>query len=133
MKWYNSFLQLITRFRHPVSLPEEVAEALGIQFSNLQPFESLFTHLTCPSCTPRRLHKFMLREKAEEAFQHALRKERFHNTSLFYYYFNGHWLEFRLQFDDESMLRRLYVQHRRIKHDSGLEIPLYALPALGCR
>lgn len=124
MKVFDLLRHFFLRFRYPVSLPEEVAEALGIPLSNFVTFEEFVNHLTCPSCRPTRLQKFMPREKAEQAFQGALRKELFRQKSLYSYYFNEGWMEFILQFDDQSRLRRIYLQHRHIEQDQGLEISL---------
>ncbi len=120
----NLFYKLFLRFRYPVSLPEDVAEALGVQCSNFITFEDFVTKLTCPSCRPTRLKKFMPREEAEAAFQTALRKEKFLHNSLFSYYFNEGWMEFVLQFDEHSRLRRIYIQHKKITQEEGIEIPL---------
>jgi hypothetical protein len=66
----------------------------------------------------------MPREEAEAAFQTALRKEKFLHNSLFSYYFNEGWMEFVLQFDEHSRLRRIYIQHKKITQEEGIEIPL---------
>lgn len=120
--------KLLVRLRYPVSLPEEVAFALGLELSNFLTFEEFVKELTCPNCKPKKLVKFMPREEAEEAFRSALRQERFSRNSLFSYYFNHGWLEFVLQFDDQARLRRVYLQYKDIPHDQGLEIPLQQLP-----
>ena len=69
----------------------------------------------------------MSREKAEEAFYGAPLKEKFQNNTLVSYCFTEGWVEFILQFDDQSKLRRIYLQHKNIKHDRGLEIQLNIL------
>lgn len=112
------------RFRYPVSLPEDVANALGIEVSNLVTFDTLVRRLTCSSCVPTRLYKYMPRQLAERAFSQAPRRECFAQTSLFSYHFNQGWLEFVLEYDRESLLRRVYLRHSSIEGDLGLEIPL---------
>jgi hypothetical protein len=116
--------RLILRLRYPVSLPEDIANALGIKVANYLTFNEFVNELTAPSCRPTRLTKFMPREKAEAAFQTAQRKERFKQNTLFSYYFNEGWMEFILQFDDQARLRRIYLQHKQIQQNEGIEIPL---------
>jgi hypothetical protein len=110
-----------------VTLPEDVAKALGIYISNYITFDKLVHLLTCPSCRPTRLKRYMTREKAEEAFQNAHCKELFKGTSLFSFYFPEGWMEFLLEFDNQSRLRRLYLRHKNIKQERGVEILLAAI------
>lgn len=124
MKALDHLYRILIRFRYPVSLPEDVASALGIEVSNFLTFEQFVEYLTGPLCRPTRLTRFMSREKAEEAFQSAQCKESFHQNTLFSYYFSEGWLEFVLQFDEQSRLRRIYLQHKNIQSDTGIEIPL---------
>ena len=65
----------------------------------------------------------MPREEAEAAFQSAQRKERFGRNSLFSYYFQEGWLEFKLYFDEKARLRRIYLQHKDLNSDN-IEIHL---------
>ncbi len=65
------------------------------------------------------------REEAEDVFRTALRKERFSQNSLFSYHFNGGWMEFMLQFDEQSRLRRIYIQHKDLK--CKYELPITKL------
>ncbi len=118
------FHRLFIRFRYPVSLPEDISEALGIPLSNYLSFEEFVEHLISPTCRVTKLTKFMPREKAEYAFRSALRKERFKQNTLFSYYFSEGWMEFVLQFDEQSRLRRIYLQHQKIQSPLGVEIPL---------
>jgi hypothetical protein len=120
----NFLYRVLLRFRYPVSLPEDVAGALGVEITNLISFEEFFSRLVCPSCRPTRLIKFMPRDKAEAAFHGALRKERFRHNTLFSYYFNEGWMEFVLSFDEHSRLRRIYLQHKKIPKEGGIEIQL---------
>lgn len=124
MKAMDYLYRLFLRFRYPVSLPEDVAEALGIPCSNSLSFEQFIQQLCSPQCRPTRLKKFMTREEVELAFVHALRKEHFNQNSLYSYYFNEGWMEFVLYFDDKSRLRRVYLQHKYIPQEEGFEISI---------
>ncbi len=124
MKGFNWLYHFFLRFRYPVSLPEDIATDLGINTSNFLTFEEFVTQLTNNSCRPRRLTRFMPRETAEAAFQSAQRKEYFGHNTLFSYYFHEGWLEFSLYFDEQGRLRRIYLQHKRLVSDEGVEIPL---------
>lgn len=114
--------RFIARFRYPISLPEDVAAALGIDLSNFLTFDQ-FVGRVC-GCLPTRLRKFMPRDEAERAFQKAVSKERFQQNSLFSFDFNEGRIVFVLKFDEQGRLRRMYMQHKRISGDEGLEIPL---------
>ncbi|CCB86871.1 MULTISPECIES: hypothetical protein [Parachlamydia] len=120
----EGFCRLLMRFRYPVSLPEDIAQALGISFSNFLTFDQLIEQLIDPNCSPKRLKKYMPREDAEAAFESACKKDKFSQNSLFSYYFNEGWLEFILQFDSHSRLRRIYIHHNKILQEEGAEIPL---------
>jgi hypothetical protein len=123
MKWFKLIQHVWIRFRYPVSMPEDIALALGIQLSNTMPFKDLVTQLS-RACCPKRLTKFMPRSAAEEAFSNAIRTERFCEKTLISYYFSEGWLEFVLLFDRSSRLRRIYLLHRAIQTDEGIELPL---------
>ncbi len=124
MKAWHLMQQLLIRYRYPVSMPEEVASALGIPVSNRTNFQEFLAQLCSPSCCPTTLNKYMPREEAEEAFRSARRKERFTRNSLFSYYFSEGWVEFVLQFDEQSRLRRIYLHNKAIPQDEGIEIQL---------
>lgn len=124
VKALNIMQRLLLRFRYPVSLPEDIAEALGVHVSNFLTFEEFVNQLASPECRPTKLMKFMPRDKAEDAFQGAQRTERFKQNTLISYYFSEGWMEFVLSFDDHSRLRRIYLQHKQITSDSGVEIHL---------
>lgn len=124
MKFFESIRRIFVRFRYPVSLPEDIAEALGIPLPNTLSFRDFVAQITHPASLPTKLSKFMPRDLAESAFCKAVRKERFCEKTLISYYFNEGWLEFMLQFDKQSRLRRIYIHHREIKKDQGVEIPL---------
>ena len=97
MKALELLSRFFIRFRYPVTLPEDLAQALGIELSNYITFDKLVNSLTCPACQPSKLLKFMSREKAEEAFCHAHSKELFKKNSLFSFYFSEGWIEFSLE------------------------------------
>lgn len=124
MSAFRYLSRFLLRFRYPVTLPEDVAGALGIDLSNFVTFDELIEKLLSPECCPTNLLRFMPREKAERAFLTAQRRERFSRSTLCSYYFNEGWLEFKLEFDAESQLRRLYLQHQKIPQDRGIEISL---------
>src|SRR5262245_31955013 len=119
---FDLFRRLWIRFRYPVSTPEDVATDLGLNISNLLSFKEFINCLTDPTYRPTHLTRFMPRELAEQRFRTALRKEKFQGNSLFSYYFNGGWMEFCLQFDEQSRLRRLYIRHKDLKQK--YEIPI---------
>lgn len=116
------FLNLLMRFRYPVSMPEDVGTDLGLNISNLLTFPEFMNCLTDPRYRPTKLTRFMPRAQAEDIFRLALRKERFQRNSLFSYHFKGGWMEFVLQFDEQSRLRRLYIRHKDLKQKH--EIPI---------
>ncbi len=120
----KSVRRLLWRFRHPVSLPEEIADALGIELSNNLALSELIRKVQAPECLPQRLRRFMPREEAEAAFKMAARRESFRYSSLYSYYFSGGWVEFSLHFDEWGRLRRLYVIHKEIEEEGGMEMPL---------
>lgn len=129
MKTLDWFYRVILRFRYPVTLPEEIATDLGITVSNFLTFPEFVSQLTSGSCRPRKLKRFMPREMAEAAFESAQRKEKFSRSSLFSYYFLEGWLEFNLHFDEQSRLRRIYLQHKYVEDQQGIEIPLQQDPS----
>jgi hypothetical protein len=118
----SSLSRVFVRFRYPVSLPEHVATDLGLNLSNRLTFDEFISRLTDPLHSPTKLTRFMLRDQAEIIFRNALRKERFAQDSLFSYHFNGGWMEFILQFDIHSRLRRIYLCHKDLKQK--YEIPI---------
>ncbi|MBA3723142.1 MAG: hypothetical protein H0W88_12180 [Parachlamydiaceae bacterium] len=122
MKAVNFVKNLFIRFRYPFSTPEDVAHDLGLDISNFLTFREFINCLTHPQSKPAKLIKFMPRKQAEQLFKTALRKEHFQQNSLFSYRFNGGWMEFKLQFDDQSRLRRIYLQHKDLKQKH--EIPI---------
>lgn len=116
--------RLFCRFRYPVSLPEDVAVALGVDLPNHLSFDELMAELVSPALSPTKLHRFMLREVAERAFSSAVRKETFGAHSIFSFYFREGWMEFVLHFDEHARLRRVYLQHKKIHSPRGKEMDL---------
>lgn len=110
MHLVESLTRLMSRFRHPVSLPEDVARDLGLDLPNNITFQKLIARLASPDQRPAKLRKYMPRLAAETTFESALKKESFKSCSLYSYYFNKGWLVFALYFDEDSRLRRVYLQ-----------------------
>lgn len=124
MQLLETISRFLTRFRYPVTLPEELASDLGLHLSNSLSFEQLLKELSMPSAMPTTLWKWMPRSSAEGVFRGALKKEIFCNSALFSYYFNQGWLVFTLYFDEDSTLRRLYVQCPVCESIDGFDISL---------
>jgi hypothetical protein len=122
MKVLKPLLRLFIRFRYPVSMPEDVAADLGLNISNSLTFAEFMNCLIDPCQRPTKLTRFMPRHQAEDSFRLALRKEIFQQNSLFSYHFKDGWMEFVLQFDEQSRLRRLYIRHKHLKQKH--EIPI---------
>ena len=120
----RSIFKLLLRFRYPVSLPEEVIDALGIDASHSINFQEFMEVLSNPRSNPKNLSRFMPRRKAEALFAAAVRKERFRYESLYSFYFSESWVEFVLHFDNDSRLRRLYIQHKDLCEEGGVELLL---------
>lgn len=124
MDIFTHVLQILVRLRYPVSMPEDISSALGIQVGNSIRFKQLLEQLTAPTLKICNFTKFMPREEAERFFKEALRKDRFKQSSLYSFYFTEGWLEFELFFDDDSKLRRLYFHHRQLPSPSKHELML---------
>jgi hypothetical protein len=106
----ESLTRLISRFRYPVSLPEDVARDVGMHLPNSLNFQEFLQLLGAPHQRPAKLRKYMSRTLAESTFESALKKESFKSCTLFSYYFNKGWLVFALYFDEDARLRRVYLQ-----------------------
>lgn len=120
-------LKFFCRFKHPISFPEDIGKDLGIQilYKGIN-FQNCIEYLIDPRYKPKNLIKFMPRAEAESKLRLAIRKERFKNSSLFSYHVFHGWLAFKLVFDNQNRLRRLYLQHKDLKTltDEGIEIKL---------
>ena len=131
MSWLRQFSRLFYRFRHPVTLPEEVACDVGIPLPNGLSCEAVIQRLKDPNQSSNKLVRMMPREGAEALFHNAVRQEKFRKSTLFSYYFASGWMEFSLQYDDQDLLQRVYILHRNIADDRGVEMPLAELEATG--
>ena len=124
MRPFDLISRFFLRFRYPLSMPEDIAIALGVEISNEVSFTEFVNQLSCPSCCPTKLMKFMPRDLAEKAFEKAPCKEKFNDRTLICFQFNEGWMEFDLQFDSQSRLRRVYLQHKNIVNERGVELKL---------
>lgn len=122
LRIFKPFSDLLLRLRYPFSMPEEIASDIGLSITNYCSFDEFIACLTNPSQRPAKISRFMPRENAEDLFQTALKKEQFRHNTLFSYYFKDGWMEFVLQFDEQSRLRRLYILHKDLKQK--YEIPI---------
>jgi len=124
MHLLESLTRLISRFRYPVSLPEDVAHDLGMNLPNTLNFHDFLELLSSPHHRPTKLRKYMSRRQAEQTFESALKKEIFKSCSLFSYYFNKSWLVIALYYDEQDRLRRVYLQCPSCEQVDGFDIPL---------
>lgn len=115
-------MRLWDRICYPISNPQQVLGALGIQSKTYVNFQQFLQQVVTRS--PRRLFRRMPRAQAEKAFSTAYKKEGFHHMTIMSYYFCQGWLEFILEFDPRDHLRRLYVQHRLINSSHTIELEL---------
>jgi len=123
-KPFDRIARFFARFRYPVTLPEDVAESLGIKVSNFLSYNELIKKISTCESNPLRLARLMPRNEAESAFQHATCIERFGAKTLVSYYFSEGWVGFVLQFDSQMQLRRIYLRHKEIEEEEGVEINL---------
>ena len=127
----ESLTRLVSRFRYPVSLPEDVSRDLGIHLPNTLNFPDFLKLLASPHHHSSKLCKYLPRHRAEAVFELALKKEKFKSCSHFSYYFNKGWLVFSLCFDEEARLRRVYIQCPACETlEEGFELPLDEEPML---
>ena len=121
MQLLENFSRLLSRFRYPVSLPEDVAGDLGLVLPNTLPFKEFVRILASPSSSPANLRKWMPRFKAEAFFQSAVRREIFKSNSLFSYKFTQGWVVIALYFNEDALLTRLFLQCPAHELDLPLE------------
>lgn len=119
-RFYTPFQTFFTRLRYPYSLPEEIAKDLGIPLTNQMPYQRLQTRICKRRWCPTTLYKFMPKEDALEMLSSAYRIDHFGNKEIVSYYFREGWIEFELNFDEESRLRRLELHTA----SETIEIPL---------
>lgn len=124
MDLIQGLTRLLSRFRYPVSLPEDIARDLGMHLPNTLNFQEFLKLLASPHHRPAKLRRYMPRFLAESAFESALKKETFRSCSLFSYYFNKGWLVFALYFDEDARLRRIYLQCPACESIEGFDLIL---------
>lgn len=111
MQLVDELSRLMSRFRHPNSLPEDIANDLGITLSNHTSCEKLLELLASAQFKPTKLYWMMHRHDAEAGFRFFLKKEQFKTSTLFSYYFNKGWIIFSLYYDQMQRLRRVHIQY----------------------
>lgn len=116
-------VNLVSFLRYPVSSPNDVLLALGME-SDLS--DVVFNQFIKKIVTrvPRRIYRDMTREEAERCFATAYKKEVFHTTTHASFCFFQGWLEFVLEFDRSRHLRRLYVHHPLLSSSQSVELEL---------
>lgn len=124
----ESLMRLMSRFRYPVSMPEDIAKDLGIRIPATVSFKIFLGLLSAASSRSTKLRRLMPRRQAEAAFQNALKKEMFSSCSLFSYYFNQGWVVIALYFDDGARLRRAYFQCPACESMQGFDLLLEEEP-----
>ncbi len=124
MKLFYYLASLCSRWQYPLSSFKEVVDDLGVNVPGNIALKEFVKALTSQHCHLTKLTKFMSRDDAEKVFASAIKKERFSGHSLYSYYFDNQWMGFYLQFDQNSKLRRIYVQHKDFKKQCGEEIKL---------
>ncbi|MFZ0566117.1 MAG: hypothetical protein WAM28_08040 [Chlamydiales bacterium] len=130
MQLLESIIRLLSRFRYPVSLPEDVARDLGLFLPNTLGFRDFLRLLASPHHRCARLHKYISRHRAEAVFESALQTEKFKSCTLISYYFNKGWLVFTLHFDEQMLLTRISIQCPACERIEGFDLPLDEKPAL---
>ncbi len=128
MKFLDSCLRLFCQFKYPLSLPDEVALAIGMRQANFIPFDLLCKTITPPRDAPKALKKYMNRKEAEKVFKSALSRKFEPLQSHFSYTVDGTTVNFTLHFDQNERLRRLVVQREEIYFAKGIDIPLETSP-----
>lgn len=120
----QSLTRLVSRFRYPVSLPEDLATDLGLHLVNSLSFQDFITSLASPQARSTTLRRGMGRSQAESVFHSALRREVFPSCSLFSYYFGKGWLVVSLYYDEGGHLRRAHIQCPQRACLDGFDLPL---------
>ena len=121
---FQGMYRAVAHLKHPISLPEDIGYALSFPVSNFVSTSELLTILKSDGFMPHNLSRFMQREKAELYFHKAITKDYFMDRSIFSYSFHNNFVEFVLEFDADSRLRRLYLRHDSILMQKGKELPL---------
>jgi hypothetical protein len=121
---YQALMKFLARIWYPVALPEDLAEVFEIEISNFVPYPKLLETISGCQLHSHRLAKYMPRKLAESVFRHATCVETFKDKSIASYYFHEGWIEFVLYFDQDGALRRIYLLHKEIPNEMGVELPL---------
>jgi hypothetical protein len=120
--------RFLSRFRYPVSLPEDIATDLGLDIPNTLTFEQFLNRFSAQLAPPKHLWKWMRRDAAENVFKLAQKSEIFLSSTLYSYYFSKGWIVIALYFDENEALRRVYVQcpqdERQGVFDGGFDLVL---------
>lgn len=124
MKFTKTIKRCFSFLRCDISIPNDIAKTLGMDLSVYPTFNDFINQIASTSFRPLHLKKYMPRNEAEEVFQGAFKKECFHKKTMFSYFFNDGWMEFVLSFDEQSRLRRVFVLHKKIAEEQGVEIHL---------
>ena len=123
-QFQKSLIRLLSRFRYPVSLPEDIAFDLGLMISNTITFKDFICFLSSPNLPPIKLKKFMPRSRAEALFRTPIKKEIFPSSTLFSYYLGKGWVVVSLYYDQQSLLRRVSVELPTNLTTGRLDLPL---------
>lgn len=121
---FTKISKAFAHFRHPISLPEDVGHALSFQVSNFISVHQLLEIIIDDQFFVKNLSRFMPREQAELFFYKATTKDYFLDRSIFSFSFQNELVEFVLEFDAMSRLRRLYLRHPSILMQKGKELAL---------
>lgn len=121
---FTKITRALAHFRHPLSLPEDIGYALSFQVSNFISVHQLLEIIIDEHFLVKNLSRFMPREQAELFFHKAITKDYFLDRSIFSFSFQNELVEFVLEFDSLSRLRRLYLRHPSILIQKGKELSL---------
>lgn len=120
----ESLTRLMNRLRYPVSLPDDIANDLGISLPRIRSLKVFLELLSMPATKTKHLKRWMPRHEAEAAFKCAIKKETFSASSFFSYYFNHGWVVVALYFDEHARLRRAYLQCPACETMEGFELKI---------
>lgn len=125
-KVMDSLSRFFARIWYPVALPEDLTEAFGVELSNYLSYSKLLEKISSCHLHPQKLAKYMPRRLAESVFKHATSMEIFKDKSIASYYFQEGCIEFVLSFDHNGTLRRVYLLHKAVENEEGIELPLHS-------
>lgn len=124
MRWWEVIFSCLARIRYSGTPHTEIALALGIVPPQTLCVRKFVKQVARRCELSQTLYRFMGKKEAEKQFDNALIKEHFKNFSLFSYKFPGGWLQFALKYDTEHKLRRLYIHHKFLPQQEGIEVTL---------